>query len=204
MIRYRQVDRASANNSNNEQEGEVGDEVTPTHSSQSSTTTTTTTVSSHHEPIDFNWRPVSVPPSAGNTFTVQNLSQDTSYEFYIRAKNIIGEGPRSEIILATTKRAVRAESFSPLLELDPSYYQGGSGKFAPSADKHNFSKERFAILSYYENTFSYCSQSSLRALYVFYFLTTTLLLKSASISANFLSIDRSINLSLSLARSLYL
>lgn len=137
LIRYRQVDRPSnSENSNNKQNGNIennprqqGEETISTHS--------TTTISSfytnirHHEPIDFNWRPVSVPPSAGTTFAIQNLSQDTSYEFYVRAKNIIGEGPRSQIVSATTKRAVTG-SFTPISseygEVAASTMSGSSGK----------------------------------------------------------------------------
>lgn len=58
------------------------------------------------EPIDINWHSANVQPSDATSFTVQNLSQDTTYEFYVRAKNIIGEGPRSQVVQATTKRAI--------------------------------------------------------------------------------------------------
>lgn len=47
------------------------------------------------------------------TLTVHNLSQDTSYEFYVKAKNIIGEGPKSQIVRATTKRALQG-SLAPI------------------------------------------------------------------------------------------
>lgn len=47
------------------------------------------------------------------SFGVHNLSQDTGYEFYVRAKNIIGDGPRSEIVQARTKRAISG-SFTPI------------------------------------------------------------------------------------------
>jgi len=57
------------------------------------------------EPIDVNWHSANVQPSDATSFTVQNLSQDSTYEFYVRAKNIIGEGPRSQVIQASTKRA---------------------------------------------------------------------------------------------------
>lgn len=67
----------------------------------------------HRELVDFNWRPLSVPANEGTSFAIQNLSQDTSYEFYVRAKNIIGEGPRSQVVLASTKRAISG-SLAPL------------------------------------------------------------------------------------------
>lgn len=119
-------------NNPHQQQGEGEEESKLTHSTLSTTTISTFyTNIRHHEPIDFNWRPVSVPPSAGTTFTVQNLSQDTSYEFYVRAKNIIGEGPRSQIILASTKRAVSG-SFAPISsdfkEAAASSVTGSSGK----------------------------------------------------------------------------
>lgn len=56
--------------------------------------------------VDVNWHSQSVQSSDSNSLTVQNLSQDTTYEFYVRAKNIIGEGPRSEVVQATTKRVI--------------------------------------------------------------------------------------------------
>jgi hypothetical protein len=59
-----------------------------------------------NEVIDINWHSINVPSSESNSLTVQNLSQDTTYEFYVRAKNIIGEGPRSQVVQATTKRAL--------------------------------------------------------------------------------------------------
>lgn len=66
----------------------------------------------------MNWQSINVPASEQastlyNSFTVQNLSQDTSYEFYLRAKNIVGDGPRSEIVSARTHRAISG-SLAPL------------------------------------------------------------------------------------------
>ena len=77
-----------------------------------SATTTTTTTTSGQQP-DVNWHSANVQPSDATSFTVQNLSQDTVYEFYVRSKNIIGDGPRSQIIRASTKRAL-AGSVTPL------------------------------------------------------------------------------------------
>lgn len=85
----------------------------------------TQTSTEHRELVDFNWRSVNVPLSDATSFTVQNLSQDTSYEFYVRARNIIGDGPRSQVVLATTKRAITG-SLAPVL--DPSVSTGSYGQ----------------------------------------------------------------------------
>lgn len=69
----------------------------------------------HREPVDLNWRSINVPPSDNsNSFTVQNLSQDTTYEFYVRAKNIIGDGPKSSTVTVTTKKALEFGSLTPV------------------------------------------------------------------------------------------
>ena len=70
------------------------------------------------EPLDVNWHPVAVQPTDASSFLVQNLSQDSSYEFYVRARNIIGEGPRSQPVLATTKRALSG-SVTPIEPAEP-------------------------------------------------------------------------------------
>lgn len=70
------------------------------------------------ELIDMNWKSTNVEPSDASSFSVQNLSQDTSYEFYVRARNIIGDGPRSQVVLASTKRAI--SSGSSLTSIDSS------------------------------------------------------------------------------------
>lgn len=81
--------------------------------------------------VDFNWRSVNVQPSDAVSFTVQNLSQDTSYEFYVRAKNIIGDGPRSPIVQANTKRAITGSLAPVRVDLDQATVTP-SGKCAPS------------------------------------------------------------------------
>lgn len=69
----------------------------------------------HREPVDLNWRSINVPASDNsNSFTVQNLSQDTTYEFYVRAKNIIGDGPKSSTVTVTTKKALEFGSLTPV------------------------------------------------------------------------------------------
>lgn len=79
----------------------------------------------HRETIDFNWHSLNVQPSDATSYNVQNLSQDTSYEFYVRAKNIIGEGPRSPIVIASTKRALTG-SLAPI-RIDQDHDQVASG-----------------------------------------------------------------------------
>lgn len=69
----------------------------------------------HVELADFNWKSINVQPSDATTFTIQNLSQDTSYEFYVRARNIIGDGPGSQTVRTRTKRAISG-AISPLGE----------------------------------------------------------------------------------------
>lgn len=69
--------------------------------------------------IDINWHSQALPSGGSSAgVVIQNLSQDTTYEFYVRAKNIIGEGPRSQVVQATTKRAVSG-SVTPISQ--PSY-----------------------------------------------------------------------------------
>lgn len=61
-----------------------------------------------------------MPLGHSNEILVENLTQDTTYEFYVRAKNIIGDGPRTQIVQATTKRAVSpAASVAPNEAMDP-------------------------------------------------------------------------------------
>lgn len=62
--------------------------------------------SSRGDVLDVNWHSQSVQSSESTSLTIQNLSQDTTYEFYVRARNIIGEGPRSQVVQATTKRVI--------------------------------------------------------------------------------------------------
>lgn len=82
--------------------------------------------------MDFNWHSQAVPSGQPSTsYTVQNLTQDTNYEFYVRAKNIIGDGPRSEIVQAATKRAVSG-SLTPIgssVDTAASTILGTTGKF---------------------------------------------------------------------------
>lgn len=85
--------------------------------------------SEQHEMIDFNWHSLNVQPSDSTSYTVQNLSQDTTYEFYVRAKNIIGDGPRSAIMQATTKRAITGSLAPVRADLDQANGQ-------PSDQKH--------------------------------------------------------------------
>lgn len=86
--------------------------------------------------IDFNWHSVNVQPSDATSFTVQNLSQDTTYEFYVRAKNIIGDGPRSAIAQASTKRAVTGSLAPVRADLDQAATGQPSGKFALTFSAH--------------------------------------------------------------------
>ena len=69
--------------------------------------------------IDVNWHSISVQSSDSTSLTVQNLSQDTTYEFYVRAKNIIGDGPRSQVIQTTTKRAISGSVTPISSNVDP-------------------------------------------------------------------------------------
>lgn len=70
--------------------------------------------------VDLNWHSLSVPLAHSNEVLVENLTQDTTYEFYVRAKNIIGDGPRTQIVQATTKRAISpTASVAPNDAMDP-------------------------------------------------------------------------------------
>lgn len=103
--RYRQVDRPRAASSD-EQESALASASEPAGRPQQQPQQPQHQRQPPRELIDVNWHSVSVPSSDSTSLTVQNLSQDTAYEFYVRAKNIIGEGPRSQVVQATTKRAI--------------------------------------------------------------------------------------------------
>lgn len=79
----------------------------------------------HKEHVDMNWKSVNVQPSDATKFTVQNLSQDTMYEFAVSAKNIIGESARSHPLAAATKRALSGS----LAPVDATFGAFGLGKF---------------------------------------------------------------------------
>lgn len=106
--------------------------------------------------MDVNWHSVNVPPGELSTFKVQNLSQDTSYEFYVRAKNIIGDGPRSHIVQATTKRAI-AGLVTPIntdnLDVAASTVPGAPGKFLAN-EGVPISLRVVVSINYYNNSVS--------------------------------------------------
>lgn len=80
--------------------------------------------------IDSSWKLLNVPNGdISNSMTVQNLSQDTSYDFYVRARNIIGEGPRSSIVQATTKRAPFGIQFIDQIDDRENAQASSLGKF---------------------------------------------------------------------------
>lgn len=93
------------------------------------------------ELIDVNWHSISVQSSDSTSLTVQNLSQDTTYEFYVRAKNIIGEGPRSQVVQATTKRAISG-AVTPISVPDAGGVAAAAASTAPNTGKR-FGQDSF-------------------------------------------------------------
>lgn len=86
----------------------------------------------HRDQADLSWKLLNVLNSDNsNSFTVQNLSQDTTYEFYVRAHNIIGDGPKSAIVSATTRRAYTTAPLDPG-DQDENAMASSSGKFLAS------------------------------------------------------------------------
>lgn len=60
---------------------------------------------------------------------VDNLSADTSYEFFVRAKNVIGEGTASEIVIARTKQ-VSGNGLGILQNSSPEQHLAGPNMLA--------------------------------------------------------------------------
>lgn len=127
------MDRPRGQPSPNEQLGQSSSLATQTDQSLTAQLQQQQQQHQHHqqqqsnELIDVNWHSVSVQSSDSTSLTVQNLSQDTTYEFYVRAKNIIGEGPRSQVVQTTTKRAISG-SVTPINTIVAASTEPYSGK----------------------------------------------------------------------------
>lgn len=85
--------------------------------------------SQNEQTSDLSWHSVNVASQLHNSATIQNLSQDSSYEFYVQAKNIIGDGPRSQLVQAHTRRAISGSLTPVSVSPEPSEGQQHSGKW---------------------------------------------------------------------------